>query len=226
MTVSHQAAYSAKQSAKNRAVSIHPFTPAELRKRKKLESNIFDWLEYFYPESFYNPWTDNQREMVSAIFHCAKYGNTQAIAAPRGEGKTTLGECAITYSLLTGLMTFPLIVAAAGEHSDRILSNIKSELEFNENLGDEETGLYRDVCTPIRALEGAPQRCNMQTVGGERTQMKWSGGFIKFPTISEDYWKSIGQPKGYKYRCGGSILMTRGLDAAMRGIRMDRDWET
>ncbi|KKL65940.1 hypothetical protein LCGC14_2149960 [marine sediment metagenome] len=107
------------------------------------------------------------------------------------------------FCLLTGLVRFPLIAAATGPDAQRILDHLKGHLERNELLAAD----FPEVCYPIRALEGAPQRAGSQTVGGKRTYLKWAQDYIILPTV-----------KGSK--ASGSAIMTRGLDAAIRGIRV------
>lgn len=193
----------AKKRARERDISIPRRENA--RRRRRCEANIYTWLStYLGPERnrFTNPFTDDQREMIEAILHRARYGGDQSIAAPRGGGKTTIAESVIMFAILTGLVRFPLIVAATGPDARRILDNIKFEFEHNELLAAD----YPEVCTPIRALEGAPQRGNMQTVNGERTLIEWSADVCVFPLVK-------------KSKAAGAVFMTRGLDAAIRGIR-------
>jgi hypothetical protein len=140
--------------------------------------------------------------MVTAILRAAEIGGDQAIAAPRGEGKTTTVECVVIFCILKGILRFPIICAATGPDAEQILTNIKLRFEMNELLAAD----FPEVCVPIRALEGAPQRAGGQTVNGKRTMIRWSGRKIVFPTVDGS-------------RASGAVLMTRGLDAAIRGIR-------
>lgn len=178
------------------------------KRRAACLADPFLFLATYFADRFFHPWTWQQREMVDVMIRVAKRGGAQSIAAPRGEGKTTLAELvAGVYCVVSGTLKFPVIVAATGTDAERILSNIKTEYEFNDLLADD----FPEVCYPVRALEGAPQRCGMQTVGGERTRLKWSGSYVAFPRV----------PKQYGSKCAGTILMTRGLDAAIRGIRVE-----
>ncbi|HUT95465.1 MAG TPA: terminase gpA endonuclease subunit [Thermoguttaceae bacterium] len=200
-----------KDSAAARDIEIR--SPRNLKLRKKLERSIFNWLRHYFPELFFNPFNAQQKLIVNAVLHAAKHGGDQAVAAPRGEGKTSIAECVVCYCVLTGRLKFPLIAAATGPDAQGILGNIKRHFETNEELGE----MYPEVCDPIRALEGASQRANMQTcLGGHRTRLKWGADRIVFPTVplyKDEHGNTI------KSRCCGSVLMTRGLDSAIRGIR-------
>ncbi len=180
---------------------------ANPRRKKKAEADIFTWLPTYFPEAFYHPFTEQQKEMVRDILFAAKYGGDKAIAAPRSDGKTTIAECVILFCVLTGLLKFPLIAAATGPDAARILDHIKAHLERNDTLA----GDYPEVCYPIRALEGAPQRAGSQTVGGKRTWLEWKQDYVVLPTVK------VGRVKS---RASGAVILTRGLDAAIRGIRV------
>lgn len=201
-----------EESAVARDIPI-PF-PRDLKLRVKLEKNIFKWMRHYFPELFFNAFNAQQKKMVNAVLHAAKYGGDQSIAAPRGEGKTSIAECTIVYCVLTGKLRFPLIVAATGPDANGILGNIKRHFECNDELAEQ----YPEVCAPVRALEGANQRANMQTCcGGHRTLLKWGADRIVFPDVPTIKKNETGEE--ITSRCCGSVLMTRGLDSAIRGIR-------
>lgn len=172
------------------------------RRRRRAQRDIFYGLRTYFPHRFYNPFTDDQSEMVSLILHTIKHGGDQAIAAVRGDGKTTLVECVVVLAICFGWVRFPALFGATGPFAEQILTNIKLEFECNQLLLDD----FPEVCEPIWALEGAAQRCGGQTVGGVRTRMQWSGDGVVFPTV-----------KGSK--ASGAVIMTRGLDGAIRGMR-------
>lgn len=192
-----------KARAQDRDVKIRRC--ANRKRREAALADVYSFLDLYFGHRFYNPLTQMHRDIVQAILYRATHGGDQAIAAPRGEGKTTIAECVIIFCVLKGLLKFPLIVAATGPDAARILDNIKNEFEANELLAAD----FPEVCDPIIALEGGTSRQNMQTVSGERTRLKWSADFVVFPTV----------PKKYKSPCCGTVLMTRGIDSAIRGIR-------
>lgn len=175
---------------------------ANIRRRRKALRDIFYFLRTYFPHRYTNPFTDDQRERITGVLHVARFGGMEALAAPRGEGKTTDAEGIAMFGVIDGILRFPLIVSATGPDAKRILSNIKYEFEVNDTLVDD----FPEVCYPIRALEGAAQRANMQTVGGERTMMRWADDHIILPTVEGS-------------KASGAIISTRGLDAAIRGVR-------
>jgi hypothetical protein len=119
----------------------------------------------------------------------------------------------VVYCVLTGLLAFPLILAATGPDAERILANIKGHFEDNDRLHED----YNEVCGPIRALDGLPNRAGGQLIEGRigteevrecRSRIIWSGKHVALPTLEAKY-----------SRATGAIIATRGLDAAVRGIK-------
>lgn len=214
-SISHRDASAEHERKKSHASRLVEFevTSTSLRRRKIQERDIVRWLRYYFADVFTRPLTEQQIQMAHAILHAAAHGGDQAIAAPRGEGKTTITECVVVYCVLTNLLAFPLILAATGPDAERILANIKGHFEDNERLHED----YNEVCAPIHALEGLPNRANGQLVQGKigteeipecRSRIKWAGHRVQLPTIPGKY-----------SRASGAIIATRGLDAAVRGVK-------
>lgn len=193
---------------------------ANRRRRTRLEADDEAWLRYYFaPESetedpFTYDFTFQQREMIQAIKTAILHGGDQSIAASRGEGKTTYFERMLLKYTLMGVIHFGVLFAATGSKAEDSLEAIKNELENNVRLRED----YPEACVPIIALEGAPQRAGAQLVSGfrhdnprrrfeaARSQFSWCGQEIYFPKVP-------GSPSS------GAIIATRGLDAAVRGIK-------
>jgi hypothetical protein len=183
--------------------------------RELAESDIYEWLRFFGEGSgeFSRPFTDQQRIMIQAILHAITNGGDQSIAAPRGEGKTSICEWVLMYAVLTGLCNFAVLFSATGADAEANLESIRQRFEENDILAD----YYPEVCDPIRALEGTAQRAKTQTVTGFRhdtgepfvthpTKFSWCGREVMFPNVPGS--------KAAKAR-----IATRGLDAAVKGMK-------
>lgn len=192
----------ARKRAAGRDVSVR--VCSDPVRRAELESDTPGWLCFFLPHLFFNPFSPAQLEWIAEIEQRATFGGDKALAAPRGEGKTMIALGVTLKLLLTGELRFPLLCAATGPAAAQLLGNVKFEIEFNDQIAE----WYPEVVDCVRALEGATQRQRMQTVDGERTHLVWERDIVVFPTL----------PDKYRSRCRGSVLMTRGLDAAIRGI--------
>lgn len=211
-----------RKRAKERLVKIP--VPEDMERRRACEADVFKFLTTYFAEKFDGPWTDDRGEMVNSIMRAATVGGDQSIAAPRGEGKTTIAECVIIHCVCTGALKFPVIVAATGPHAKRILANIKYEFETNKLL----CGDFPEVCCPIQEMRGAAQRAKAQECvlddGWEpllgrplerdddgnaipiRSQMEWKEDHIILPTVEGS-------------DVSGSVIWTTGVDGSIRGVR-------
>lgn len=192
-----------KRQARSRYVDVKSRPPKNPERRAACEADILLWLKTYLAAEFYEPFTDQRIEIVRALERAGQYGGDQAIAAPRGEGKTTLIECVAIALVLQGKVRFPLITAANGPFAERILRNIKERLERPERSGVLAEDYPELDC--IHALEGICQRAVGQTIDGKRGYMRWAGNEIRFPMYP-----------GAK--SAGAVIGTRGLDAAIRGV--------
>ncbi len=190
---------------------------ADKKRRTRLEKNVFKWLRWYGHEEFTREFTDQQKQMIRAIITAFETGDDQAIAASRGEGKSSIAEWVLMFLMLKGLATFAVLFAATGPDAENSLDSIRDRLEENERLAAD----YPEVCAPVRALEGAPQRANAQIVVGHRHD---NGKAFK-PTPSKFRWcgKEIRLPRVPGSPASGAIIATRGLDGAVRGLKRGKE---
>lgn len=177
---------------------------ANPRRRRRCEKDIFVFLRTYFPDVFTGPFTKIRTEIVELLLRAVTEGGDQAVAAPRGEGKTAIVECVVIYCINTGRLRFPFIACATGRDAARVLSNIKYQYETNDLLAED----YPEICVPIQALEGASIRAHTQTVAGKRTRIEWSKDHVVFPTVPGS-------------RASGAVVATSGLDGAIRGMRFN-----
>jgi hypothetical protein len=182
-------------------------------RRARLERDIFEWLPFYHPEIYEHPFTDQIREIILAILAAFRGGGDQAIAASRGEGKTTSGEMVAEFCVLKGEVDFAVLFEAAGQDAEQSLQAIRDRLAENDRLAAD----YPEVCVPIRALNHTNQLARTMLVSGRRQDngepfdavpcsFRWSGSEIVFPNVPGS-------------RSAGAIIATRGLDAAVRGMK-------
>ena len=209
-----------RKAATRKADSVLVIPPPEDRERRELlESDDEEWMMYYFgegcglPDPFTYTFTEQQRDILLSIGHAIKHGGDQAIAASRGEGKTTITERRVLKALLTGEVDYGVIFASTGPMAENILDSIDTAINDNDRLLAD----YPEVCVPVRELQGAPQRANTQRATGTRYDTgepyeqaeiayTWCGNELIFPKVP-------GSPSA------GAILATRGLDAAVRGLK-------
>lgn len=192
-----------KRTRWNQATAIQVPPVEDPERRERLLSNAPEWLKFYLADRFTSPFSRNHLEMIRAIEERARYGGDQAIAAPRGEGKTEITTGMVLFAILKGLVRFPVIVAATGVHAYRIFVDLKRHLEANDRLLAD----FPEVCWPIRELDGAPQRAAKQHVNGVKTGIEWHAKHVVFPKVP-----------GSRY--SGVAITYAGLDQAIRGLKI------
>jgi len=189
-----------RHRAKEREIEID-VSRQDRRRRGKCKNNPIAFCKTYFPNLFYNDFTANHKQIIREIHNRIKYGGKQSIAAPRGDGKTTITKALALWALLYGHIKWLVVVGANGVDAKAKLEDIKYFLEMNDLLRDD----FPEVCDPIRALEGSPQKANKQTYNGSPTNMLWSKEELRLPEIE-------GSP------ASGAIITPRGVDAAIRGL--------
>lgn len=185
-----------------RILTIPP--PADPDRRKCGLADVYDFFGIYMQSTFDQPWTSNRREMVSAIFDALRTKSAQAVAAPRGEGKTVITQGVTTFCVLTGLVRFALILSATAEYAHDRLESIKHLFEENDLLLAD----FPEVCMPARDVAIAPQRAGSQeTDMGGLTAIEWSGDMIKLPRVDNSL-------------SSAAIVMCRGITSSLRGLNI------
>jgi hypothetical protein len=184
-------------------------TIPECKNPKRREACLQDWqrfLRTYFAKQYWRPFGRHHVAMGDAIVDCARDGYNQGIAAPRGCGKTEITKGLLVYVTFAGLVRFALAVAATSSLASSIFKDFRKKIAFNEMLLED----FPEICWPVRALEGAPQRAAKQHVDGALTNIVWSATELNFPNVA-----------GSAY--GGIKMQYYGLDSAFRGINIDGD---
>ncbi len=196
-----------KNAQHKAAAAIYIPPPEDDKRRKRLEKDVFKWLEWYLPDVFTEPFQPHQKEMVEAILSATRYAGDQAIAAPRGEGKTTVAECVTIYCIIRGLIQFAVIFASTANDAENSLKSIKEFIADSDRMLAD----YPAICIPVREVEAVPAKAHTITVYGDdfsfvSARFQWSGTDISMPKIPG-------------LICAESRIATRGLDSAVRGLK-------
>jgi uncharacterized protein YndB with AHSA1/START domain len=213
---SKQARYAERKALERNSIHIPP--PVDLERRRALLADPVAFLKYYFPDRFWSPFADYQREMIQLIVDVAEFGGDQAIAAPRGDGKTEITKAMIVYLICRGLVRFPLVIAASGTFASRIFDDIRRHFDSNEKLIED----FPEICVPCAALEGTPQRAAKQMHNGKPTEIQWSSNQVVFAkidglpaTVKGQSWHEAGVSP-YSAVC----MAWAGMDSAIRGINI------
>ena len=159
-------------------------------------------IEYFPQSTGLSPFSDDHKRVIGRIQDCILRGGRFINAVYRGFAKSTISENSLLWAMLYGHRRFGAIFAAEADLATKAITSIKLELSENDLLFED----FPEVCAPVRALEGKPQRCNSQTFGGKATHIKWNADSIVLPAIAGS-------------AAGGAIIMSRGLTGSILGLR-------
>lgn len=176
----------------------------ERRRRCLADPQLF--LKTYFADRYRLDFGKDHLFMIETIVNRAKNGGRQAVAAPRGIGKSELIKGLLVYLVLAELVRFVLPVAATTPLAKRLYRDFRKKLATNDLLLAD----FPEVCSPIRELAGAPLRSAKQHVDGRLTEIVWTDDYLSLPRVP-------GSPYG------GVKMAYYGLDAAFRGANIDGD---
>ncbi len=91
--------------------------PANKARRKRYEKDPEAWLKYYGgPAMFPRPFSEGHKAIISETVNAAVTGTGTAVAAPRGEGKTTVYRGVAVYLVVKNMVRFPVLVG--WKHND------------------------------------------------------------------------------------------------------------
>jgi hypothetical protein len=170
------------------------------------------FLQTYFPAVFFEPFTDDRRDMMQSIIRASMYGGDQAIAGARGEGKTKLAIYTALYTTLCSLARFPIVIGKNQRKSESELRTVREKLQQSQLLLDD----FPELCIPFQAVGGWSSRARMLTVAGEYCNLKIAADHIIYPTIGRhqlpDEWPDYIEPVSR-----GQILASVGIDGGIRG---------
>lgn len=192
-----------KRSESARIVIPDCINPSR-RERCLADPELF--LKTYFPQRYRRQFGSHHKKMIQAILDVTQQGSRQAIAAPRGCGKTELVKGLLVFLILAGMVRFPLPVAATSKLASKIYNDFRKKIATNDLLLED----FPEVCWPVRELQGAPQRAARQHIDGALTNIVWTGNDLRFPDVP-----------GSAY--GGIKMSYYGLDTAFRGANTEGD---
>lgn len=197
-----EAARNRAKAAKGKEIGALP-PIADPKRRAKALASFRTFLLTYATHVFGLKFSQAHEDAIERFEDILNNGGQAALAMPRGFGKTSLMQWAILYAVMSGIRKYVVYVGAISDEAVDRLDEIKAELEVNELLAAD----FPEVCLPIRALEGIPQRANGQTLDGKRTHISWGGKRkIVLPTVEGSL-------------CAGAVIAVRGITGAMRGMK-------
>jgi hypothetical protein len=168
-------------------------------------------MKTYFASDYKRPFGKLHYALIDTMVEVASHGGKQSIAAPRGRGKTQIVKGVMPYIICKGLRRFPVQVGQTTNHALELYEDFRKKLMYNDLLFED----FPEICAPVRALEGAPQRAGRQHIDGELTRIEWKADRLRLANVPAAYRGPIDY--------GGVRMEYRGLDAAIRGINRDGD---
>ena len=199
------------------AAEIGPIPPVAVPgRRESCRLNLLRFLTtYFLGSTGLKPFSPDHEKIIARIQRCILGGGRFVNAVYRGFAKTTISENTAIWAACYGHRRFVPIFSANKSAANDIIDSLKTELETNDLLAAD----FPEVCLPIRALEGKPQRCPSQTHNGERTWIEWTADTITVPTIRVPKGWLPGVTADIPSPASGAIIKSKGLLGASRGMK-------
>ncbi|TWT63185.1 terminase gpA endonuclease subunit [Rubinisphaera italica] len=189
----------AEQSAEGREIGTIPKIKNK-RRRARCEKSLDKFLMTYFPRAFPKKFSKDHLQVIKLIEQTVVEGGQQAVAMPRGSGKSTICIRAVMWPLLYGFHRYAMLIAADDSKSSKLLRSIKTELGKNQLLYED----FPEVIHAIRKLQGIANRAVGQTHNGKPTGIDYQKKIIIFPTIEGS-------------KASGAILETGGITSAVRG---------
>ena len=196
-----------KRDQRSEAARIVIPDVVDMQRRERCLADPQLFLKTYLAADFGQPFGRVHNRLIESIHDRAKYGGKKAMAAPRSRGKSTIIKGMNVYLVLAELVRFIVPICATTTLASRIYKDFRNKIGTNDLLYAD----FPEVCHPVRALDGAPQRAAKQHVDGQLTKIVWT---------SSDY-LSLPHVPGSPY--GGVKMAFYGFDAAFRGLNIDGD---
>jgi predicted phage terminase large subunit-like protein len=131
-----------RQEIENKVQGFSPDPVAQRERKKRAATDFGYFCAIYFPHyvtsaaSGFHTWLYDR--LPGLIHNPSKSaGAREAIAAPRGNAKTTHGQMFILWCIVYGYKRFPVVMSDASDQAAAILEGIKVELEVNPRLAQD-----------------------------------------------------------------------------------------
>ncbi len=198
------AALQRKKSAAGRDIGSIPDI-VDIARREACRFCFRTYLETYHAHLFFRPFSKLHYDLIGAIQYAILVGRMKALAVFRSFGKSTIMEFGTLWATKYGHWRYALLIAATADIAVQNLDNILMPLLHNDLLLED----FPEICFPLRALEGTPQKAAGQLCEGKQTHVKVKKDSIRFPWLPD-----LDVPSN------GGYIHTIGVGGAMRGMNI------
>jgi len=200
----------ANAAARSRRLSLEgreiaPLPPiANAERRARCSRSLLDFCKEYFPMKFKKEFGTCHLRLIDAISDVICDGGKQAVAMPRGSGKSTICKAAVVWAVLTRKRRFVVIVCANAREAKNMLRGIYSDLSTAPALIED----YPEICYPLGLLKGSQSLARGQIYMGEPTRSGFNSQVIRLPTIPGS-------------KPSGATIAAYGVNAALRGLAVE-----
>ena len=180
---------------------ISPLPPVvDPARRRACSKDLRLFLLTYFPAKFKKPFGRPHLELIKNIERVVLNGGKQAVALPRGTGKTTICKGSCVWALVYGWRRFVVPVAANTKEARKLLKSISSAF-VSPKLAED----FPEVCFPLQRLRGSALLARGQLFYGEPVNVVISADSLRLPTIPGS-------------KASGATIAAYGIRAAIRGL--------
>ena len=188
-------------------------------------------LQTYFPQVFYLPWADFQKDLIHSIEDRIRFGGKKAFGLPRGTGKTAICRAMIPRASKYDYRKFCFFIGSKEPKALQTLDFIKGYWYRNTDMRQD----FPEIAYPIYRIDGRSSvGINAQTFRGERTHLTWKTNEVQFPTLQFDEEDVQGylkhEPESviwlpdrginiekFIIASSGTIIRVAGVDGSIRG---------
>ena len=201
--------YDKERKAAKRAGDRDLFIPSieDADRRRQLEEDDAEWLRFYFPDVFFNPFTDEQHRTIADIERVLSFGLMKCKADERGGGKSSIIKYLLLKYSLQRKIRFPLVLCATNGKAKKATVSIRrrmasrapteAELRAIAARGRSTKGMvpnlfasdYPFETTVARVVERNSLRAkNMTGNGGRQIAVEWGSvdGYFILPTWADE----------------------------------------
>ena len=187
------------------ARELGPLPPVVNPSRRNVAKNdLCAFMRFYFPAKFKKPFGPIHDRLIERIQDVVVNGGKQAVAMPRGSGKTTITNAAAVWAILNGYRRCVVVVAANTRDARRILKTLETMISKTPALLED----YPEACYPLSKLGGSALLARGQTFYGAPTDVRISADSFRLPTIRGS-------------ACSGATIAAFGANAAIRGFQAE-----
>jgi hypothetical protein len=154
---------------------------ANQEQRDRCRFNLRLALETYHAKTFAMDWSPCHLELIQLLQTAILEGFQQAVAEPRGTGKTSIFVRGLLWGVLNSHVRFGVLLGADDVAKKKLYRMLKRELMVNDELLMD----FPEVVYAFRRSKWVQTRAKNQTSRGEPTRLECASDLIVFPDMPE-----------------------------------------